>query len=89
MGRTLKYGGGYKARAHIAKVNGMTAQGVAAYEELAFLVHALRSRFRWTVNIDALAQYAGVADTKLEDFKPLKVKEVKEAIKKAKSGGKD
>ena len=48
LGRTLKYGGGHKARAHIARVNGMTAQGVRAYEEL--------------------------------------VKQVKEAIKKAKSG---
>ena len=62
LGRTLKYGGGHKARAHIARVNGMTAQGVRAYEELAFLT-----------------QYTG-------EGMPLTVKQVKEAIKKAKSG---
>ena len=79
LGRTLKYGGGHKARAHIARVNGMTAQGVRAYEELAFLVHALRSRFRWQVRIDALHTYTG-------EGMPLTTKQVKEAIKKAKSG---
>jgi 5-methylcytosine-specific restriction endonuclease McrA len=80
MGRTLKYGGGYKARAHMAKVNGMTEQGQRAYEELAFLVHALRSRFRWSVNINALAHYAG-------EGLPLTAEQVKAAIKKVKSGG--
>lgn len=79
MGRTLKYGGGRKARAHMARVNGMTEQGQRAYEDLAFLVHSLRSRFRWTVDISALAQYAG------EDL-PLTPKQVKEAVKKAKAG---
>ena len=80
MGRTLKYGGGYKARAHMARVNSMCEQGQRAYEDLAFLVHALRSRFRWTVNIDALAQYAG-------EGLPLTAEQVKTAIKKVKSGG--
>lgn len=63
----------------MAKVNGMTEQGQRAYEELAFLVHALRSRFRWTVNIDALAQYAG-------EGMPLTMEQVKAAKRRLKRG---
>ena len=78
MGRTCKYGGGYKARAHIAKVNGWTAQGVAAYEGLSYLVHNLRSQYRWSVDIqDGLMRYTG-------EGMPLTVEQVKKAVKKAK-----
>ena len=79
-GRSLRVGSGYKVREHIAKVNNWSPEFVQIYEDMIFHIHALRSRYRWTVDIqDTLLRYLADGVINQKDFDT--------AMKKLKSGG--
>jgi len=50
-GRSLKVGASAVVRKHIAEVNEWSEDTVKLYEDFIFKVHALRSQFRWTVDV--------------------------------------
>lgn len=68
-GRSLRVGAGRKVREHIAEVNGWTREQVLDYEDLIFLIHTMRSQFRWTVDIEEqLSEYLTQGVIKQRDY---------------------
>lgn len=57
IGRAHIYGGYDQAVKHLSKVNGWTIDEAHLYTQEQFLIWTLRSKLKWSVNIDALKQY--------------------------------
>lgn len=74
LGRSLKVGGADVVRKHMKDINGWDDWSQMMYEDFVFQIHAQRSRFRWTVEIDALADYVTIGAIKKEDFAKAKSK---------------
>ena len=68
LGRTLKVGGADVVRKHMKDINDWDERMQMLYEDFVFAIHAQRSRFRWTVDIDSLADYIDVGAIKKEDY---------------------
>jgi hypothetical protein len=69
LGRSLKVGAAKQVREHMQEVNGWDAHTQKMYEDFSFLVHSLRSRFRWTVEIqDKLKEYLDMGVIKQKDY---------------------
>lgn len=74
LGRTLKVGGADVVRAHMKDINAWDDDTQMMYEDFVFAIHNHRSRFRWTVDIDALKDYVSVGAIKQVDFAKAKSK---------------
>ena len=74
LGRSLKVGGADVVRSHMKDINGWGDDSQMRYEDFVFAIHFHRSRFRWTVDIDALKDYVDVGAIKQVDFAKSKAK---------------